>query len=153
MTFTIYFAKNIKHLRKVCGYSQQYLAGKLGVKRTTITNYESGLSSPDYQALIKIATIFDVSIDALLMKDLSAEGDGFVRYHASANADGDKKYIVQEADESYKIKRECQLCRQKDKTIEILQESLRHANQMLDNYAKYQQQLIEMVEMLKKNKS
>lgn len=150
MTKTIFIAKNIKHLRKLSGYSQEKLARELNVKRTTISNYESGLSSPDFQSLIRIANIFDISIDALLTKDLTITGQAVGHYELQGNVYNKESNIAKESHAAYQVQRECQLCRQKDKTIEILQESLRQANQMLDNYAKYQQQLLETIENLKK---
>lgn len=38
----------------------------LSVSRSTITSYETGLRNPDVFILIKIADIFDVSIDYLM---------------------------------------------------------------------------------------
>jgi transcriptional regulator with XRE-family HTH domain len=153
MTSIIFFAKNIKHLRKISGYSQEILATKLGVKRTTISNYESGLSSPDFQTVIKIVKIFDISIDELLTKDLTKTAEGANRNKSSDNMSNNEKSVIYEPAPVYSLQKECQLCKQKDKTIEILQESLHQANIMLDNYAKYQQQLMETIELLKKTDS
>ncbi len=153
MTNILFFAKNIKHLRKISGYSQEIFARELGVKRTTISNYESGLSSPDFNTLIKIARIFDINIDELLTKDLTAVAMGGGCYKSSEDRIISEKRMVHEPNIAYNVQKECQFCKQKDKTIELLQESLRQANQMLENYSRYQQQLIETVEMLKKQKT
>lgn len=65
------FSENIKVLRKVKGLSQDALAGILGVKRTTLSNYENALSSPSLEAIGDIADAFHVDIDTLLRCDLS----------------------------------------------------------------------------------
>lgn len=59
----------LKELRKKYGFTQQNIADKLNVQRTTITNYENGTSEPDIGALNKLADIFNVSIDFLLGRE------------------------------------------------------------------------------------
>lgn len=59
----------LKELRKKYGLTQQNIADKLNVQRTTITNYENGTSEPDIEALNKLADIFNVSIDYLLNRN------------------------------------------------------------------------------------
>ena len=56
----------LKELRKKYGYTQQNIADKLNVQRTTITNYENGTSEPDINSIKKLAEIFNVSIGYLL---------------------------------------------------------------------------------------
>ena len=60
------FRKNIARMRKKMGVSQSELAEKLGVRKTTISNYETGYSVPDHKMLIKLSDIFGVSVDSLL---------------------------------------------------------------------------------------
>lgn len=57
---------NIKYLRKAKGFSQEEMAVRLHVVRQTISKWENGQSIPDAIMLIKIAELFDVSIDQLL---------------------------------------------------------------------------------------
>lgn len=67
------FRDNIAALRKKMGVSQSDLAEKLGVRKTTISNYETGYSVPDHKMLIKISDVFGVSVDSLL----GHQGDDF----------------------------------------------------------------------------
>ncbi len=60
------FQENLKELRKKKGYSQQELAIRLNVVRQTISKWEKGLSVPDTDTLIKMAEIFEVSVNELL---------------------------------------------------------------------------------------
>lgn len=53
-------------LRKSNHMTQEELGTKLGVVKSTIANYESGYRKPDDETLIKLSTIFNVSIDYLL---------------------------------------------------------------------------------------
>ncbi len=48
------------------GLTQQELAEKLGVRKTTVSNYETSFSSPPKSVLIQIADFFGVSLDELL---------------------------------------------------------------------------------------
>lgn len=47
---------------------QKELATYLEVTVATISNYEKGIHSPDYETLIKLADFFDVSTDYLLQR-------------------------------------------------------------------------------------
>ncbi len=58
--------KNIKSLRILYGKTQSELAQMLGGKKSLVSNYENGYSTPDIYMLIKIADIFDVSLDELV---------------------------------------------------------------------------------------
>lgn len=58
--------KKIKKLRNEFRYTQTQLGEKLGVGKTTISNYENGNSFPDNEILIKLSQIFNVSTDYLL---------------------------------------------------------------------------------------
>lgn len=53
-------------LRKKEGLSQESLAEKLGVTRQTISNWESGQTSPDLLQAGKISEIFHISLDELV---------------------------------------------------------------------------------------
>lgn len=59
------FSGRLKELRKMHNVSQEDLAKLLGVGRSTIANYESGLSEPTIESVKKIAEYFSVSIDYL----------------------------------------------------------------------------------------
>ena len=42
------------------------MAAKLGIKQPSYLRYENGTSEPKQEVLVKIADIFDVSVDYLL---------------------------------------------------------------------------------------
>ncbi len=66
----------IKDLREDRDMRQSDLAAATGIDQRTISNYETGKTSPDAYALIKLADFFDVSIDYLVGRtstDLSTE--------------------------------------------------------------------------------
>lgn len=56
----------IKDLREDHDMRQSDLAAATGIDQRTISNYETGKTSPDAYALIKLADFFDVSIDYLV---------------------------------------------------------------------------------------
>jgi len=58
-----YVGSKIKDYRKYFGLSQEELAKKIGVGKTTISNYEVGIRSPKKPQLIKLSEVFDVAID------------------------------------------------------------------------------------------
>lgn len=64
-------ASNLKALRKGMGMIQEEFAQKMGIPRTTYSNYEQSVSQPSLGDLLKIGQVFDVTIDSLLQRDLS----------------------------------------------------------------------------------
>lgn len=66
----MYFANNLKFLRKRRQKSQMELAGDLGLTRTTLSGYEKSVQPP-FKTLIKISEYFNVSLDALVKYNLS----------------------------------------------------------------------------------
>ena len=71
------FCKRLISLRKSKNMTQQELAKNLGIGKTTISNYETGYSSPDIEMLSKIATYFNVSADFLLGREKKYIADSF----------------------------------------------------------------------------
>lgn len=59
----------LKEIRRQFGLSQLELAKRLRVSRSTIAMWETGGSNPDNEALMRISSIFDVSVDYLLGRE------------------------------------------------------------------------------------
>lgn len=62
----IKIAENIKFYRKQLGLTQGQLAEMLNGKKSLVSNYENGYSTPDIYTLCKLADIFDVTLDELV---------------------------------------------------------------------------------------
>lgn len=56
----------IRSLREKAGFSQSELARKLGVTRSSVNAWESGLSAPTAVYLIEMSKLFHVSVDYIL---------------------------------------------------------------------------------------
>lgn len=59
-------AENIKFYRKQLGFTQGELAEKLCGKKSLVSNYENGYSTPDIFTLCRLARIFDITLDELV---------------------------------------------------------------------------------------
>lgn len=59
-------AENIKFYRRQLGLTQGELAEKLCGKKSLISNYENGYSTPDIYTLCRLAEIFDITLDELV---------------------------------------------------------------------------------------
>lgn len=59
-------ANKITELRKLKGWSQAELAEAVNASRDIIGKYERGDNSPSIEMTVKIAQVFDVSIDYLI---------------------------------------------------------------------------------------
>lgn len=75
----MYLAQNISFLRKKESLSQSDLGNQLGIKGNQVGRYEKGDSDPPVSKLIQLADIFDVSLQDLVMTDLSADSPRFPR--------------------------------------------------------------------------
>ena len=62
------FTNRLKMLRKQENFSQQELADKMKVTKQTISQYERGVRKPDYDTVLCLCDIFNVSADYLLGK-------------------------------------------------------------------------------------
>lgn len=67
----MYFDSNIKFLRNRKKLTQDQLSVALEIKRSTLNNYENGISGPSIQSLILLSDYFHVAIDTLLRVDLA----------------------------------------------------------------------------------
>lgn len=63
--------KNLKHLRKSRGMTQQELADRLEIRRSSIGAYEECRATPKYDTLESISDFFEISFDLLLKEDLT----------------------------------------------------------------------------------
>lgn len=59
-------SNKIRTNRKRLGMTQQELANYLRIKKNSISNYENGYSTPSVRMLIKIADIFQITLDELV---------------------------------------------------------------------------------------
>mgnify|MGYP000994291139 CR=1 FL=1 len=60
------FGNTLKTLRVKNNITQAQLAQKLGITKSVISAYETGLRMPSYDILIHIAKVFNVTTDYLL---------------------------------------------------------------------------------------
>lgn len=70
--------QNLKYLRKLRGWTQEEFAVKLGIKRSLIGAYEEERADPRIEVLEIVGDIFTLSLDELLLKDLSNTGNSFL---------------------------------------------------------------------------
>lgn len=57
---------NLKIIRKNTGLTQEEVAKKLNIARTTYKNYENEDREPNFETLIKIAKLFNTTTDEIL---------------------------------------------------------------------------------------
>lgn len=73
--------KNLRYLRKLRGWTQEEFANKLKIKRSLVGAYEEERAEPRLEVLEQICSIFKLSLDELLLKDLTtAKGNGQSSY-------------------------------------------------------------------------
>jgi transcriptional regulator with XRE-family HTH domain len=67
----MYFATNMKFLRKRRNRTQDDVAHALKMKRPTISGYENGVAEPGISTLTAISKYFGIAVDTLIKVDLS----------------------------------------------------------------------------------
>lgn len=65
-----FFKTNLKYLHKTFGLTQADIAVQVNKLNTTIGNWESGLSEPGIEDLIKLSRFFDIKLDILLLVNI-----------------------------------------------------------------------------------
>ena len=66
-------AENIKHLRKLHGWTQGEFADKISIKRSLVGAYEEGRADPRLNNLQNMSKVFGVSVDSMISRDLTAK--------------------------------------------------------------------------------
>lgn len=61
--------ERIKHLRQQRGWSQMQLSKKLNTHQKQISGYERGIHTPSIDLLIKMAELFNISLDYFAFDD------------------------------------------------------------------------------------
>jgi transcriptional regulator with XRE-family HTH domain len=64
--------KNLKYLRKLRGWTQEEFANKLKIKRSLLGAYEEERAEPRIEVLEIVSSIFKLTLDELLLKDVSS---------------------------------------------------------------------------------
>lgn len=75
----------LKSLRKEKGWTQQEVANRLGIERSTYTRYETGDSEPNFEMLELLSQIFDVSTDVLIGRSAIPTPSGGIRIPVLGN--------------------------------------------------------------------
>lgn len=71
------FGKFFKECRLQCGYTQKYVADKLGIRQSNVSDWENDVSRPDYEKLIALSEMYEASL-----YDLFGIEDPMFRSHA-----------------------------------------------------------------------
>lgn len=72
-------SEQIKCGRKQLGMSQADLADAIWVSRNTISNWESGTTTPDIQSLVLMSALFGMSLDQMVKDDDQVMAQAFAR--------------------------------------------------------------------------
>lgn len=69
MERTITFAENLRHYRNKLGLTQKQLAQKIGYTEKSVSKWESGNGLPTIEMVLKLADLFNVSLDELMFEN------------------------------------------------------------------------------------
>ena len=68
---SVTIGKYLSELRKYYKVTQDELAARLGVTRQAISKWETGVTLPDIELLLKLSELYGISINDILKADLS----------------------------------------------------------------------------------
>lgn len=76
------FNKRLREMRMKRGFTQQRLADTLDIALRSYQCYETGTRTPNYDLLIRLADVLDVSLDYLMGRDafMKSHGVSFDEY-------------------------------------------------------------------------
>lgn len=74
----IYFGLNVKHLREARNIDRESFARHFNLHLSSISHWERGKHLPKVEDVVAVAQFFGVSVDDLLLKNLTA-GESFVQ--------------------------------------------------------------------------
>ncbi|MEC2073196.1 helix-turn-helix domain-containing protein [Alkalihalophilus marmarensis] len=84
-------AQREKKKRNNPQWTQQFVADKLDVARSTYTAYERGTKQPSLETLSKIADILETSTDYLLGREIKEQNTSNISYAAKDGASNNPK--------------------------------------------------------------
>ena len=61
--------ENLKKFRKESGLSQQLVAKTLNIDQSNVSRWESNVSRPNYENLVALAKLYEVSVSEILDVD------------------------------------------------------------------------------------
>lgn len=118
--YTITLAENLKSLRKQHSYTQKDISSYLNVSRQCYSQYESGHRSPNYSTLIRLAALYQVSLDYLFFHS----ADSFPVYQQSSKSQKDSPHVLHEQEPLYFTRTEISLIRAFRKTAPPIQKKV-----------------------------
>jgi len=96
--------QRIARLRKNKGLTQEELGDKVGVSSQAVSKWETDSSVPDVMLLVKIANLFDISVDELLGNDRIKETPQIVPVSERRPIDKMILKIIIDSDEGDKVR-------------------------------------------------
>lgn len=66
----------IRAARLACGLSQQDLADRLGITSITVSKWERGVHSPDWDTLVRVAEVLGGQMEAIITLPAAKPGKG-----------------------------------------------------------------------------
>ncbi len=93
----------LKYYRHENGLTQQQVADRLKIERSTYTYYETGKTKPDINTLIKIAKVFNVNYTKLLEGIEEELEEAVADIHSGAPTDEDNQKYRTHATTKYEV--------------------------------------------------
>ncbi|GAA4459944.1 hypothetical protein GCM10023189_34320 [Nibrella saemangeumensis] len=101
---SIFFKQNLVYLRQhQKGATQDQVAADVGIKKSTLWTYEAGRSEPKYRDLVRLADYYGVSVDDLLLRDLSRADEAASPSAAAPIGSGKKTFQTITAPDSFRV--------------------------------------------------
>jgi transcriptional regulator with XRE-family HTH domain len=86
--------KNLRYLRKQKGWTQDEMAQRLGIKRSLIGAYEEERADPRIDVLEVAKELFNLSMDDLLLRDLSETSGDYLAKRRSLKLDTSRSAFI-----------------------------------------------------------
>ena len=93
---------HLKEYRKKKNLKQADVANELGISRQAYSHYEVGKRQPDYEILLKLAELYDTSVEALITgEEKFGVGFEYKMTHSINKKNNPSKIVRKDVDELY----------------------------------------------------
>lgn len=142
----INLGKKIKNYRKLNNVTQQELANKLGISRSTLSYYENGEVEPNIYTLLKLSEIMNCSIDYLFNIENLDNSDVKINYSSYID---DREENINTPKNNY-INELKKLLKKVERTFIELEQSKKRTDLMYDELKRTKNRLFKIDDLSKK---
>ena len=125
----INLGQKVRQIRELKGYSQEYIASKMGVSQRAYSKMENNETRLDWNKISKIAEIFEIELSELV--DLSEKGTVTINFSNQENRKSPKSKICISLPNT-ELEKSQLIIELKDKELALQQREIAYLKELLE---------------------